>query len=203
MEESSATATPRNRRRRGKLPEEASELETESGGNITPVSIQFKPFSATPTLEDVRKELKGTTVEPLLNVVVSHPIAMTDVILDQATKMINIYSIQRWEIEAQSKQLATHEEQTSYIPGSLRTGNPIAIPDYLKGGTRFQEIEERGNTEHDLRKEAFAGIALDMTQAVVEETRTMLKTKFIKTIGIISELLIVYFEEHAVDGIEY
>ena len=41
-----------------------------------------------------------------------------------------------------------------------------------------------------------------MTRAVVEETRTMLKTEFIKTIGLISELLIVYFEEHVIDVIE-
>ena len=85
----------------------------------------------------------------------------------------------------------------SYIPGSLRTGNPIAIPNYLKGSmvsTRLKEIEERGNTENDLGKEAFTRIALDTTQAVAEETRAMLKTKFIKTIGIVSELLLVYFE---------
>ena len=42
-----------------------------------------------------------------------------------------------------------------------------------------------------------------MTRAVVKETRAMLKTDFVKTIGIISELLIVCFEEHTVDVIEY
>ena len=50
---------------------------------------------------------------------------------------------------------------------------------------------------------AFDGIALAMIRAVVEETRAMSKTELIKTIGIISELLIVYFEEHVVDVIEY
>ena len=42
-----------------------------------------------------------------------------------------------------------------------------------------------------------------MIRAVVEATRAMLKIEFIKTTGIISELLVVYFEEHAVDVIEY
>jgi hypothetical protein len=60
----------------------------------------------------------------------------------------------------------------------LRTENPIAIPVYLEGSARLQEIEERGNTKNNLRKENVAGIALDMTLAVVEETRAMLKTKF-------------------------
>ena len=166
-EESSATATTRNKHRRGELLEEASELETESGGNIAAFSMPFKPFYVTPILEDVRKELKGTKMEPLLNVVVSHPTAMKDVILDRGTKMLNLYFKWRQKIEAQSKQLAKNDEQTSYIPGSLRTGNPIAIPNYLKGSTRLQEIEERGNIENESRKETFAGIALDMTQAVV------------------------------------
>ena len=42
-----------------------------------------------------------------------------------------------------------------------------------------------------------------MTRAVVEETRAVLETELIKTIGIISELLVVNFEEHALDVIEY
>ena len=107
-EESSATATTRNRHRRGELLEEASELETESGGNIAAFSMPFKPFSVTPILEDVRKELKGTKIEPFLNVVVSHPTTMKDVSLDQRTKMLNIYLRWRQKIETQSKQLATN-----------------------------------------------------------------------------------------------
>ena len=81
-EESSATATTRTRRQRGEELEEEPELETESERNIPPFRILFKPFSVTPTLEHVRKELKGTKMEPLLNVVVLHLIAMKDVILD-------------------------------------------------------------------------------------------------------------------------
>ena len=134
--------------------------------------------------------------------VMSHPTAIKDVILDQGTNILNIYFRRRQKIEAQSKQLATNKEQTSYIPGSLRTGNPIAIPNYLKGSTRLQEIEERGNTKSDLKKEAFARIALDMIRAVVEEMRAMSKTEITKTIEMISELLIVYFEEHIIDVIE-
>ena len=37
----------------------------------------------------------------------------------------------------------------------------------MKGSTRLHEIEERGNAKNNLRKEAFAGILLDMTRAVV------------------------------------
>ena len=109
MEESSVTATTRTRHRRGEEPEEELESETESEGNIAPFSISFKPFLVTPALEDVRKELKGRKMEPLLNVVVSHPTAMKDVILDRGTKMLNIYFRWRQRIEAQSKKLATNE----------------------------------------------------------------------------------------------
>ena len=63
FEETSATATTRSRRRRGELSEEESETETES--NISTFSITFKPFSVTPNLEDVRKDLEGTKMEPL------------------------------------------------------------------------------------------------------------------------------------------
>ena len=128
---------------------------------------------------------------------------MKDVILDRGTKMLDLHFKINQKKEALSKQQATNDEQTSYIPGSLRVGNPIAVPNYLKGSIILQEIEERGNIENETRKESFAGIAIDMTRAVVEETREMLKTEFFKTVGIISELLVVNFEEHAVDIIEY
>ena len=42
-----------------------------------------------------------------------------------------------------------------------------------------------------------------MTQVMVEETREMSETKIFKTIGTLSELLVVNFEEHAADNIEY
>ena len=48
---------------RGEAPEEESEIELE--GNIIPFSISFKPFLASPDLEDVRKELEGTKMDPL------------------------------------------------------------------------------------------------------------------------------------------
>ena len=206
MEESSATATTRSTRRREKeIPEEEEEHETssETGSETTEFTIAFKPFSVTPNLEDVSKELKGTKKEPLANVVASHPTDMKDVILDRGTKMLDLHFKINQKKEALSKQQATNDEQTSYIPGSLRVGNPIAVPNYLKGSIILQEIEERGNIENETRKESFAGIAIDMTRAVVEETREMLKTEFFKTVGIISELLVVNFEEHAVDVIEY
>ena len=37
----------------------------------------------------------------------------------------------------------------------------------MKSSTRLHEIEERGNAKNNPRKEAFAGILLDMTRAVV------------------------------------
>ena len=42
-----------------------------------------------------------------------------------------------------------------------------------------------------------------MIRAVVEATRAMLKIEFIKTTGIISEHLVLFFEEHKVDIIEH
>ena len=94
MEESSATATTRSTRRREKeIPEEEEEHETssETGSETTEFTIAFKPFSVTPNLEDVSKELKGTKKEPLANVVASHPTDMKDVILDRGTKMLDLH----------------------------------------------------------------------------------------------------------------
>ena len=42
-----------------------------------------------------------------------------------------------------------------------------------------------------------------MTQVMVEETREMSETKIFKTIGTLSELLVVNFEDHVVDIVEY
>ena len=78
-------------------------METELEGNITMFSIPFTPFLVTPTLEDVRKELEGTKVEPLLNVIVSHLSAMKDGILDHGTTMLNLYFRWRQQIEARPK----------------------------------------------------------------------------------------------------
>ena len=69
------------------------------------------------------------------------------------------------------KQQATNNEQMSYIPGLLRGGDPIVIPNHLKGSTRLQEIEEGDNVKNKTRKKSLAGIALDMTCAVVEQRK--------------------------------
>jgi hypothetical protein len=107
------------------------------------VIVHFKAFPVTQTLEDVRKELKGTSKEPLSNVTLSHPTYMKDAMLEQETKMLNLYFRSRQKVEAQLKQETTTGNQTSYIPGSLRIGNPIKVPNYLKGSNMLQEIVER------------------------------------------------------------
>ena len=75
--------------------------------------IHFKEFPVTPTLKDVRKELKGTKKEPLSNVIVLHPTYMKDVILEQGTKMLNLYLRLRQNIEAHLKQEKTTGNQMS------------------------------------------------------------------------------------------
>ena len=80
-------------------------------------------------------------------------------------------------------------------------GNPIAIPKYPRDST-IQKIEERRNIEKS-RKEIFTGISLDTTQAVVEKNQRDIGDQFFKKIGILSELLILNFEEHTVDIVEY
>jgi hypothetical protein len=94
--------------------------------------------------------------------------------------MFNIYFRWRQKIEVQSKQLATNNKQTSYIPSPLRTGNSIAIPTYLKGNIRLKDIEDIGNNKTEPRKIFFAGISPDITRAMVEEMRAMLKTKVLR-----------------------
>ena len=63
MEESSATASTNKKRRQ----EEHSEAENElsEGETSPPFTLEFKTFTVTPNLEDVRKELDGTKKEPL------------------------------------------------------------------------------------------------------------------------------------------
>jgi hypothetical protein len=198
MEESEATSTTITTHQSGDFSGETVESEDERK-----VVIHFKAFPVTPTLDDVRKELKGTKKEPLSNVIVSHPTYMKDVILEQGTKMLNLYLRSRQKNEAQLKQETTTGDQTSYIPGSLRIGNPIKVPNYLKGSNTLQEIVERGHEANEARKETFAAIALDMTRAVIEETNVQLQVAFFDAVGELSELLVVAWESCAEDTVEY
>ena len=125
--------------------------------------VHFKAFPVTQTLEDVRKELKGTSKEPLSNVTLSHPTYMKDAMLEQETKMLNLCFRSRQKVEAQLKQETTTGNQTSHIPGSLRIGNPIKVPNYLKGSNMLQEIVERGHKVDEAKQGTRAAIALDMT----------------------------------------
>ena len=72
---------------------------------------------------------------------------MKDVILEQGTNMLNLYLRSRQKIEVQLKQEITTGEQTPYIPDSLWIGNPIKIPNRLRGNNTLQEIVERGHEQ--------------------------------------------------------
>ena len=153
--------------------------------------LEFSNFPVTPNLEDVREELKGTKLEPLLNVIASHPTDMKDVILGQATKILKLNFKLRQKQEALAKQLSLTEEQTSYIPGSLRSGNPINGPNYIKGSAILEEIVERGNNENEAKKEQFASIAVEMTRAVTKETNSLIQEAFLDAVGVLAKLLVV------------
>ena len=162
MEDSSATASTSNKRSR----EEHSEAETElsEGETSTPFTLEFKSFTVTPNLEDVRKELDGTKKEPLSMIVASHPTDMKDVMLTRAGNMLDLYLVIRQKMEALSKQEATNDdEHTPYIPSSLRMENPIAVPNRLKGNRILEEIVEEGKEENESRKMKLADIVTRIT----------------------------------------
>ena len=218
--DSSATATRKSTRLRDEaLREEDSDSATTLGSETgmadeTPASenesepaqptnaFTFGSFK-TPDLESVSKELEGTKEEPLAIVAASHPMDMKGEILEHGAKMIDLFLTLRQKIDARSKQMGTTDDGAPYIPGSLRNGNPIAVPKHLKGNAECEEILERGNVENEARKQAFAGIACDMTQAVIHQTTIMLQKEFWDALTLFADLLIVNYEEYANFNVEY
>ena len=175
---------------------------SRSGSEEDVNDIQFNPFLVTPNLVDVRKELKGTKNEPLSTVVASHPTYMKDAILGHGTKMLDSFFKICQKNEAQAKQNATTDNQASYIPGSLRSGNPIVVPNYLKGSTKLQKIVQEGHDLNDSKKEEFAAIARRMTQAVIEETGSRLREDIFNAIHELSQLYVVAWENSADEPLE-
>jgi len=217
-EDSSASATRRSRRLRDEQSEEDTSSHTTLGETETAAgtpasdsdSEPAQPTNAftfgsfvTPDLKSVSKELEGTRIEPLAIVAASHPKDMKGAILEKGAKMIDLFLGLRQKIDARSKQLGTTDDGAPYIPGSLRNGNPIAVPKHLKGNAECEEILERGNVENEARKVALAEIACDMTQAVVNQTTIMLQKEFWDALILFADLLIVNYEEYANFNVEY
>ena len=59
--------------------------------------------------------------------------------------------------EALEKLDSKTSDGESYIPGSLRRGNPIAVPNYLKGNDRLEAIVEEGLEQNEGDKKETAG----------------------------------------------
>ena len=113
-----------------------------------------------------------------MNVIVSHPTYMKDVILEQGTNMLNLYLRPRQQIEAQLKQETTTGDQTSYIPGSLQINDSIKLPNYLKGINTLQELVGGSHESNETIKEKNALIALYMTWAVIREKSATSRSLF-------------------------
>ena len=222
-EDSQATEVTNNQRQR-ELLNESSAIEEERAetsdsdstfeaetnpaiDHVDPAAVEpeivFESFTDTPKLNDVRKELEGTKLEPLLPIAVSHPAVMKDPILKHAVKMLDLYFKLRQKLDAQSKQKGKTEDGGSYIPGSMRTVNPVATPNYLKGNQELEEIVERGRVENEARKERFAGLAMDTTKTVIDQTEHLLQDAFLDAAKHIAELLVIQYEEHASEGVTY
>ena len=63
-----------------------------------------------------------------------------------------------------------NDDGESYVPGSLRKVNPIAVPGYLKDNERLKEIAEEGNLQNESDKQVKCDLVRKMTHAVKEET---------------------------------
>jgi hypothetical protein len=107
---------------------------------------------------------------------------MKDILLGQGTKMFNLYSKPRQQNEVRWKQEGNIDNQTPHLPSSPQIGTPIKVPNSLKpslkGSGVLQEIFERVHTEDKRRRETFAVIALEMTQAVIKEKNVKLQEAF-------------------------
>ena len=58
---------------------------------------------------------------------------------------------------------------------SLRAGNPVVAPNYLKGGTRIQSIVQEAHELNETKKQEFAQIIRNMNGVLVEEVKYDLK----------------------------
>ena len=175
-----------------------SELESLGGSStesdITEVDgFKFRPLLDTPNLEDIEKELKGKKLEVLTSTIASHPASMKDNILENAERMLGRRDTISQKTEALEKLDSKTSDGESYIPGSLRRGNPIAVPSYLKGNERLEAIVEEGHEQNEEDKKEKAKLVRKMTQAVAEEVKWLCQEEIYDTMQAFSMDLVTCY----------
>ena len=150
----------------------------ESSDNKSSRNLEFgDKLLDTPTLEDVKKKFSGSKIKFLAPLIASLPIDMTDTISKNAKEMLKLLDRINQKKEARLKLDSTTDEGKSYIPGSLRSKNPISGPNYLKGNERIEQIVQEGHDANEQYKLEQAKIVKHMAEAVEKEVRLELHLK--------------------------
>ena len=87
-----------------------------------------------------------------MSIVASHPASMKDPILEHATKIFNLLLKIKQKREAQSKLDSLSDNVQSYIPGLIRTSNPVVAPNYLEDSKRIGSIVQEAHELNDMKK---------------------------------------------------
>ena len=59
--------------------------------NKSSVELEFNTFLDTPKLDDVRDKIEETKLEPILNMIASHPTDVKDENLGRATEVLKVH----------------------------------------------------------------------------------------------------------------
>ena len=180
------------------------ELESLGGSSmeleITTVDgFKFRPLLDTPDLEGIEKELKGKKLEALTSTIASHPTSMKDTILEHSDRMLGRRNTISQKSEALEKLDSKTSDGESYIPGSLRRGNPIAVPGYLKGNERLEAIVQEGHEQNEEDKQEKAKLVRKMTQAVAEEVKCLCQDDILDALQAFSLLLVICYKKCALN----
>jgi len=113
-----------------------------------------------PDEEEVRKAVTNGN-GCLSKIVASRPRSMINIIMDSVSTMLG--SHQKWlnRVEAQKKFSNSSDDSSKFIPHSLRSKNPISIPNNLKDNDNAEKLLEKSNNIHLKYKEEQAEIAKD------------------------------------------
>ena len=113
--------------------------------------VQFGYYLGVPTIDEARKIITNES-KCLLKLAVTHPITMTTHIFNSAKKMHDSLHKLSNRISAQKK-LSSSSGNGQYIATSLRSKNPISIPNDLQDNETVEKLQKESNQLHDEYKQ--------------------------------------------------
>ena len=151
--------------------------------------VQFGNHLGVPTTEEARKIITNES-KCLLKLAVTHPITMTTHIFNSAKKMHDSLHKLSNRISAQKK-LSSSSGNGQYIATSLRSKNPISIPNDLQDNETVEKLQKESNQLHDEYKQHQASIAKKMNDEGVVTAKKKLQTTILNEIMTLTQQLII------------